>query len=218
MLHPELKLLCDRYFEAATKHSDLIPVYDKQKKSDKMLGKLFVGFIVVWGIANITIIDFSDTIDFILIMLIAIPAFIIYNKRLKAIEQMENDLVKYHNLWVTLKENLVETSDILRNKKIEQLEKDMILVNWNEKPAVVFSGSKAYVIEQPRGDWRKVDGKSVLSVGKIIPDIETFDVEFQDQYGYRRSVQELLDELVCGDESFDHQAYCDSLWKQRRET
>ena len=52
------------------KHSDLLPVYDKQKKSDQKLGKLFVGFIVAWGIANVTIINFSDTIDFIIIMLI----------------------------------------------------------------------------------------------------------------------------------------------------
>ena len=172
---------------------------------------------MAWGIANVTIINFSDTIDFIIIMLIAIPAFIIYNKRLKVTDQMQNDVVKYHNLWVTLKEKLLETSDILRSNKIGQLEKDMILVNWNDKPAVVFSGSKAYFIEQPHGEWLKVDGKSVLSVGKIIPDVETFDMEFQNKYGYRRSVQELPDELVCWDESFDYESYCDSLWKQRLE-
>ena len=216
MLHPELKSLCDETHAAGKKLSELQDQFAKGHKHRERVKSLLnfsAAFFAGSGFGYMV----TDEVNFLNVFMVIVGVIFYFfsHKHTQKVEEKQQELEKYHHRYYKeLFPFLEKTADTLYMSQVEKLERDMILVDWHDKPAVVFSGSHAYAIVKPKGDWIEVDGTSVLSSGKIIPDADTFDTMFKEQYGYRHSVIEFPSRAVLWSDSFNYNDYLDSIaWK-----
>lgn len=218
MIHPELKTHCDRLFIAQTKFEEARIAHNKVTDSKQKTLNWLGGIILVLCLGKIVgIIDLELTAETLLVILTCGPFGFVLLKKSKAEKKLLEERNRRFNQMDQLRTELPSLRERLQNSHISQLERDMILVDWQGKPAVVFTGSHAYAIVKPEGDWMEVDGTSVLNTGKIIPDAETFDQMFKKQYGYLGSVQRFPAKLVWEDEAdmFHDREYLAYLERQR---
>jgi hypothetical protein len=218
VIHPELKTHCDRLFIAQSKFEEARIAHNKATASKQKTLNWLAGVAVALGLLRIVgIIDLEYAAEVTLVVVICSPFAFVLLKKSRAEKKLSEERHRRFIHMDQLRKELPDLRERLQNKYVSQLERDMILVDWQGKPAVVFSGSHAYAIVKPEGDWMEVDGTSVLNTGKIISGAETFDQMFKEQYGYLGSVQKFPAKLVWEDEAdmFDDRKYLAYLERQR---
>lgn len=218
MIHPELKAHCDSLCAAKIKFEEARTAHNKATDSKQRALNWSGGLVLVFAFAKLVgIIDLEFALELTLVIVIFGPFAYLNLKRSKAEKKFLEERNRRFDRMDQLRTELPDLRNRLKNSHISQLERDMILVDWQGKPAVVFSGSHAYAIVKPEGDWMEVDGTSVLNTGMIISDAETFDKMFKEQYGYLGSVQKFPAKLVWEDvaDMFDDRKYLADLERQR---
>ena len=216
MIHPELKAHCDRMFIAQTKFEEA-RLAGEQARHRNYRRLIWLAVIIASLAIGLKFLDLTLATETILAVLLAAPYLYVLITGKSAEKKLSEESHRRFNHMAQLRTELPVLCSRLKNSHISQLERDMILVDWQGKPAVVFSGSHAYAIVKPEGDWIEVDGTGVLNTGKIISDAETFDQMFKEQYGYLGSVQKFPAKLVWEDEAdmFDDREYLAYLERQR---
>ena len=209
MIHPELKTLCDRQFEASTKHAQLSSEHQEKHVLDIKLAWSFAGALGFAGFARMA--GWME-INFWWSGLVMVIAFIVALRRMSAHDKRQNEVQKYYGLSNDLKSEIEERTGELQEDHIDRLIDEMILVDWQGKPAVVFSGSTGYAILKPYDDWEEVDSSEVLSTGKVIPD------EDKNTCDFLRSTFRLSRNIVRKHmaSTYDYDAYLDSLRQRKR--
>ena len=218
MIHPELKAHCESLCAATIKFEEARIAHDKVTDSKQRTLNWLAGVAIALGLLRIVgIIDLEYAAEVTLVVVICSPFAFVLLKKSRAEKKLSEERDRRFNRMDQLRTELPSLRERLQNKYVSQLERDMILVDWQGKPAVVFSGSHAYAIVKPEGDWMEVDGTSVLNTGKIIPDAETFDQMFKEQYGYIQGVQKFPRSLLWHDKDdmFDDREYLAYLERQR---
>ncbi len=220
MLDPELKTLCDRSYAAGKRLSDLQDKFAdgrQRRETIKALNNILATGLVVVGIGSM----FKEDVNFLNVssLIAGLILFYLESLRRQKVEEKQQELSKYHNLyWKELPSLLEARANRLYYDKVAKLTRDMILVDWKGKPAVVFSGSHAYAVLKPQGDWMEVDGTGVLNTGKIIPDAETFDQMFEEQYGFKGGIQRFPSKIVIDymSSTYAYEDYLDGLFERGR--
>lgn len=220
MLDPELKTLCDRSYATGKRLSDLQDKFAdgrQRRETIKALNNILATGLVVVGIGSM----FKEDVNFLNVssLIAGLILFYLESLRRQKVEEKQQELSKYHNLyWKELPSLLEARANRLYYDKVAKLTRDMILVDWKGKPAVVFSGSHAYAVLKPQGDWMEVDGTGVLNTGKIIPDAETFDQMFEEQYGFKGGIQRFPSKIVIEHMSstYAYEDYLDGLFERGR--
>lgn len=220
MLDPELKTLCDRSYAAGKRLSDLQDKFAdgrQRRETIKALNNILATGLVVVGIGSM----FKEDVNFLNVssLIAGLILFYLESLRRQKVEEKQQELSKYHNLyWKELPSLLEARANRLYYDKVAKLTRDMILVDWKGKPAVVFSGSHAYAVLKSQGDWMEVDGTGVLNTGKIIPDAETFDQMFEEQYGFKGGIQRFPSKIVIDymSSTYAYEDYLDGLFERGR--
>ena len=189
----------------------------QRRETIKALNNILATGLVVVGIGSM----FKEDVNFLNVssLIAGLILFYLESLRRQKVEEKQQELSKYHNLyWKELPSLLEARANRLYYDKVAKLTRDMILVDWKGKPAVVFSGSHAYAVLKPQGDWMEVDGTGVLNTGKIIPDAETFDQMFEEQYGFKGGIQRFPSKIVIDymSSTYAYEDYLDGLFERGR--
>lgn len=207
MLHPELKALCDKLTFVDDRMEGLNQERDLIKSRDTWLRAVLLLFAAAMFVSGLFgVLDEGLTFDNGIALAIGVPAVYFWHRadknNVRVTEEYESLRVKGE----LLVRQLQATHSKLRFETEDKLKGEMILVNWDGRPAISFSASSAYAILEPSGSWLKVDAVDVSRTGKVIPDTPSFYKAFSNQFN-RAIIDDAISRAVDTDGTLDWLTY-----------
>jgi len=207
MIHPELKAHCDRFIALNDRMEELREELDRIKRKDTWYKAIILLFgLLMFVVGFVGVLDEGLNVENATALALGIPALYIVRRAEKAKERILNEYEQLHLKSELLDRKLQSAHSRLRYEKEEKLRGNMMLVDWDGRPAISFSAVSAYAILEPEGSWVEVDAADVSNSGKVISDKPSFHATFSDQY-HKAIIADAVSLAVNADTNLDWVTY-----------
>lgn len=212
MLHEELKIICDQVREINAQEERLRLEWVKLTSHPKnILLRLALIFFTILGVllflgGIIGVLREGLTPENSLALFFGAPAIYMWHRETKKIERINADQDGLSEKRSQLVYQLEKLGRNLKKIQRKKLESDMLLINWEGRPAVSISSVEAYAILEPNGHWKKVDAADVSQTGHVVAYEDDFYKIFGDQHP-NLNAGGLISNLVDDDKRFDWLTY-----------